>query len=357
MNDDIAPSSGRPTSVFLKGFRKTTWQERRRLLYVQAWIGTISAYLVLAFAYLWPQDYRDDTPYLVVLGWTAFILRTFIYHLGLLFLVIPLVALWRRRWRLLVVALPALLIAVGPSWWLYRPRPEPSSGGKTITVMSVNLLMANHRTGPIIEEIKAARPDVLFLQEYTDHWHDAIDAAVGEAFPYKTYVTRKDSFGTAVYSRKPFKGRVERHLDLGSGSVPQVRAVIDFDGRNVALYNIHFLPPRTLGYIIETRAQFADLLDILSKEKLPVIIAGDFNFTERSPQAAALRKTGVLDAQDVGGWGRGATWPVSGFFRWVPSIRLDHVYLAGGLTCADCRTGVGQGSDHRPVVAEVGFGS
>lgn len=356
MSNDIAPPPGGAKAVFLKGFRRIGWPERKRLIYIQAWIVTISAYFVVAFAYFWPQDYRNETPYLVVLGWTAFILRTFIYHMGLLFLVIPVVALWRRRWRLLVVALPALLIAVGPSWWQYRPRSEPSIQGDTLTVMSVNLLMANHRTGPIIEEIKAAQPDVLFLQEYTDHWHDAIDAAVGEVFPYKAYVTREDSFGTAVYSRRPFNGHVERYLDLGGSSVPQVRAVIDFDGRDVALYNIHFLPPWGLEYTIETRSQFADLLDMLSKEMLPVIVAGDFNFTERSPQAAALGGIGVLDAQDMGGWGRGSTWPVSGFFRWVPSIRLDHVYLAGGLTCADCRTGVGQGSDHRPVVAEVGFG-
>lgn len=355
MSNDIAPPADSPKPVFLKGFRRLGWPQRRRLLYVQAWIATACAYIILAFAYYWPQDYREDTPYLVVLGWTAFILRTFVYHLGLLFLIIPGVSLWRRRWRLLVISLPALLIAVGPSWWQYRPRSEPSIGGNTMTVMSVNLLMANQRTGPIIEEIKAARPDVLFLQEYTDHWHDAIDAAIGEAFPYKAYVTREDSFGTAVYSRKPFKGRVERYLDLGSGSVPQVRAVIDFDGRDVVLYNIHFLPPKGLDYIIETRAQFADLLDVLSKEELPVILAGDFNFTERSSQAAALGEIGIIDAQDAGGWGRGSTWPVSGLFRWVPGIRLDHVYLAGGLTCAGCRTGVGQGSDHRPVVARVGF--
>jgi len=356
MSSDTAPHPDGTKPAFLMGIRKVNWQERRRLLYFQAWIATLCAYLILAFAYFWPQDYREESPSLVVFGWTAFILRTFIYHLGLMFLVIPLVALWRRRWRLLLVALPALLIAVGPSWWQYRPRSAPSISGKTMKAMSVNLLMINHRTGPIIEEIKSAQPDVLFLQEYTDHWHEAMDAAIGEDFPHRVYITREDSFGTAVYSRKPFKGHVERHLKLGSGGEPQVRVVIDFNGRDVALYNIHLLPPWGLEYTIETRTEFADLLNVLSREKLPVIIAGDFNFTERSPQAAALREIGVLDAQDIGGWGRGSTWPVSGFFRWIPSIRLDHLYLTGGLTCTDCKTGIGQGSDHRPVIAKVGFG-
>lgn len=356
MSDDIASPPARGKPQFREGFAKISWNERKRRLYVLAWIATILAYLGLAFAYAWPQDYRDDTPILVMIGWAAFMVRTFIYHLGLLFLVIPIVSLWRRRWRLFVAAMPVLLIAVGPTWWQFRPRPKPTVPGGTMTVMTVNLLMANRRTGPIIDEIKAAQPDVLFLQEYTDHWREAIDAAVGQVYPHKVQVTREDSFGVAVYSRRPFKGRVEKHLDLGQCSVPQVRAVIDFDGRDVALYNLHLLPPKRLAITIETRAQFADLLELLSIETLPAIIAGDFNFTERSPQAAALSKTGVLDAQDAGGWGRGATWPVDGLLRRLPGVRIDHVYLTGGLTCVDCRAGVGQGSDHRPVVAEIGFG-
>lgn len=95
---------------------------------------------------------------------------------------------------------------------------------------------------------------------------------------------------------------------------------------------------------------------MLAAEALPVIVGGDFNFTENSTNALVLRRQGLADAHSVGGWGRGATWPVNSFFRWIPSVRLDHIYLGGGLTCAECRTGTGEGSDHRPVIAGIGFG-
>ena len=67
-------------------------------------------------------------------------------------------------------------------------------------------------------------------------------------------------------------------------------------GRDVALYNLHLLPPRRLDYTAEGRLQFADLLDRLTAERLPVIVAGDFNLTETTPQHADLRRVGLADA-------------------------------------------------------------
>lgn len=222
--------------------------------------------------------------------------------------------------------------------------------------MSVNLLMVNQQTGPIIAEIIEAQPDILLLQEYTDHWHAALQIAIGADYPYLCYQTRDDSFGAAIYSRRPFVGQPALHLPLGDGELPQMRAVIRLTNRDVAVYNIHLLPTYWGDYTIAGRVQFADLLDLLADERLPIIMGGDFNFTETSPHAAALSRLGLSDAHALGGWGRGTTWPVHSMFRWIPSLRLDHIYLSGGLTCAECRTGVGQGSDHRPVLAKVGFG-
>jgi endonuclease/exonuclease/phosphatase (EEP) superfamily protein YafD len=157
----------------------------------------------------------------------------------------------------------------------------------------------------------------------------------------------------AIYSKLPFAGQVENRLPLGRAFVEQTRAVVRVGGRDVAVYNIHLLPPRTLLYTLEGRLQFADLLETLSAEQLPYVVAGDFNLTNDTPQHAALRGIGARDAHDEAGRGRGATWPVSSFFRYLPGIRLDHVYVGPGLRAVRCETGTGRGSDHRPVVAEV----
>lgn len=315
----------------------------------------IAACVALAFAYACPQDYRGRSPAYIWTAWTAFIVRTFSFHAGLVVLLSLLGALWRRWWGLAAVAGVFVAVTVGPAGWSYIPKAKRSISGESVTVMTVNLLMINQQTGPMLDEIKAAQPDILFIQEYTLDWHRALSSGLGDTFPHVRYAAREDSFGTALYSRRPFVGEVDRFLPLGSASTPQFRAVVEIAGRPVALYNIHLLPPWGLEYIAENRREFADLIDWLADEPLPIIMAGDFNFTEASPNAASLKRLGLADAHDLAGFGRGTTWPNMSFFRWIPTIRLDHIYLSGELTASTCRTGHGAGSDHRPVVAEVGF--
>jgi hypothetical protein len=137
--------------------------------------------------------------------------------------------------------------------------------------------------------------------------------------------------------------------------VRQARAVIRIDGRPVAIYCLRLLPPLRSDWATANRVQFADLKEYLEKEKLPAIVAGDFNFTRRTRQGRDLRELGYLDAHQWVGKGRGGTWPANHKATWLPLMQLDHVYLSPGLVCTECRTGQAAGSDHLPVIARVGF--
>jgi endonuclease/exonuclease/phosphatase (EEP) superfamily protein YafD len=145
-------------------------------------------------------------------------------------------------------------------------------------------------------------------------------------------------------------------MSLPGGWEPQVRAVVSIDGREVAVCNVHLLPPRKFDYTVSWRRHFADILDLLEAETLPVILAGDFNFSENSVFASDLRRAGFASAFSTGGWGRGATWPALDYLRWFPRLRLDHVFLRGGLTCTKAQVGQPFGSDHMALVVEIGFG-
>ena len=327
------------------------------MLRVEAWALVFGSYALLALAWLWPQDYRNESPAYVLVAWLAFLVRVLQFHLGLLLLAVAVIAAFVRGRRLFLAAAPLVVFTLGPAWWSYlRPaRPDPvDPASPALRVMSVNLLMINRNTDGIIAEIQSARPDVLLLQEYSDHWHDALQKALAAAYPHRSFETRDDSFGVAVYSRLPFAGGdVYNRVALGREALPQQRAVVRFGGRDVAVYNVHLLPPRRLDYTVENRVQFADLLKTLSEERLPYVVAGDWNLTDDTPQHRDLRRVGARDAQDVAGRGRGATWPVNSFFRYLPGLRLDHVYLGPGLTAVRCATGVGDGSDHRPLIVDV----
>ena len=344
-----------PRSDFFRRFLWPDWQHRKRMLRREAWVVTAAAYPLLAFAYLWPQDWRNEAPAYVLVSWAAFAVRVLQFHLGLLLLLIVAVAAIRRgSRRIALAALPPMLFIMLPAAWQFVPRSIEPSGPPAFRVMTVNLLMVNGDTEGIIGEIVAADPDVLMLQEYTAQWDSAIRAAIGGRYPHASTVMRDDSFGIALFSRTPFAGEVDQRYPLGRAGVEQMRAEIDVGGKRFALYNVHLLPPRTPLYTSEHRLQFADLLDALKREQLPYVVCGDFNFPETTQQHADLKRAGVREAHELARWGRGATWPVNSVFRYiVPGIRIDHVYLSPHLTATRCETGVGRGSDHRPVVVDA----
>ncbi len=321
----------------------------------QAWFVVVASYVAIVFAFVCPQDFRSGNANYIWIALAAFMIRTFLFHLGLFLSLIALVAGLIRRWWLLGAAVPLIMFTVGPALWSYLPHHQPQVAGKTITIMSVNLLHANKTTGPIVDEVVIARPDVLVLQEYTACWHQAFQAALAAEYPYVSYVCRDDSFGQAVYARRPFVGLVDSHLPIGTVGLPQTRAVMLLAGQEVALYNVHLIPPKRHDWTIEQRWEFADLLEQLRREKLPIILCGDFNFTNASAFADELARLGLIDTHRISGRGRGTTWPVLTFFRYIPGLRIDHVFLSRELTSTSSRTGVGRGSDHRPVVAEIGF--
>lgn len=319
------------------------------------WLIVITCYLAVVFAFACPQDFRNSSPTYVWTAWTAFMIRTFLFHLGLLWSAIAVAALAWRRWRPLIAALPLVTFCVGPALWSYLPTSKPAVAGQTVTVMSVNLLGRNQNTGPMVAEVLATSPDVLLSQEYRPHWHRAFQQALGDQYPHTSHVQRTDNFGLTIYSRLPFVEPVDMAVPLGTAGTPQARAVLRIAGRDVALYNVHLMPPKGCARTTEQRQEFADLLDRLRREELPVVLCGDFNFTNASAFADELRRLGLVDVHQISGWGRGSTWPMRGALRRLPGIRLDHIFLSRELTSPHSRTGTGQGSDHRPVIAEIGL--
>ncbi len=75
----------------------------------------------------------------------------------------------------------------------------------------------------------------------------------------------------------------------------------------------------------------------------PQIVMGDFNTPPESVWLHPLREQ-YRDAFDVAGRGYQPTWPLP-----VPSLKLDYVWVAPGVTVEQCHHGWTTASDHRPV--------
>lgn len=353
----VVTAPARPSSR-LRWLLWPNWQHRKGLLRAEAWVVVIGSYVLLAIAYLWPQDWRNDSTAYLIGAWLASIVRALQFHLGLLLLVIALAAAFGRGRRLFLATLPPMLFLLLPVLWQCFPKAPPPAIDPDIPalrVMSANLHMDNPQHAPMIDVIRSADPDVLLLQEYTSAWHRDLRKALEAEYPYTRFDPRDGSFGEAIYSRVPLSTEAPFILTFAGGESPQARAIVRLGGHPLVLYNLHLLPPRTLEYVADGRVEFADLLDHLSREKSPVLIAGDLNLTETSPQHAALLRRGFQDAWPLAAHGRGATWPENSIFHYLPGLRLDQIYLDRRLTCSHIQTVMLPGSDHRGIIAEVGM--
>jgi len=219
--------------------------------------------------------------------------------------------------------------------------------------MTTNLFFQADSIDALLVEIDQADPDVLVMQEYTWRWHEGLLRTIGDRFPHRVLDVRDDAFGAAIYSKFPIIQPAQADFGAGLGKLAAPRAVLDVDGREVAVYGIHLFPPFT-SRVAFMKRQLEALLSALREEKRPVIVAGDFNFTARSRMHARICELGLADAHDAAGHGRGATWPNLGPLSVFPKIRIDHVFTSRGLSAIRCVAGAGQGSDHRPVIVDVG---
>jgi endonuclease/exonuclease/phosphatase (EEP) superfamily protein YafD len=249
----------------------------------------------------------------------------------------------RRDWLARAGLAAAILLAIP---WAGEWTRGPPGTGPELRVATANVL-GHHQPHPdLVEEVSELEADVLVIVEFTPPWKRALAGPLGSRYPHRVEHTRPDAFGLGVYSRFPL--RDPEWLPGLPFDIPLLRAVVEAPGGAVPLYAVHTMPPRTLAYLRSHREIVRKLLAALDQEAGPALVVGDFNFGVNTPQHRALLRRGFRDGYADGARGHGKTWPVLGFTRVLPGMRLDHVY-ARGFTCIEAGLGHGHGTDHRPV--------
>lgn len=326
------------------------------IIWLRLTVGALAG--ALASAWLWPDTAREVNGLRLLLGWAALMVRVFDFHLDGVLLGCSAVLLALRSWRWGGAGLVLSLGWLATGWPSTAATPRGTNGPE-LKVMSVNLLYQNTQWQPTLNQVLSEQPDVILFQEYTPAWQHALHVALEADWPFIAERPLEGAFGIAIFSKEPFAGMPQLDLPIGDERLPQGRAEIDWAGRTVAVYCIHVPPPIALRYVAEQRRGMGDLLVLLARENGPVILSGDFNFTNDTPYAARLHSAGFRDAHELCGAGRGTTWPAAwhrlAFAGWMPGFRIDHIYLRGGLQARESRVLPDTGSDHRALVARLQF--
>lgn len=267
-------------------------------------------------------------------------------------LVFPL-AIWQRRTRLAVVCFGLFLCHAVWVWPDYMPLITAADNASlagdrpVLRIFSGNVHCRNSDPGSILAEIREAEADVVLIQEYSTIWHEALARdGFSQRYPHRVVDIRDDAFGIAIYSKLAF---VEQELWF-SGRIPTAEVVVQHAGRKVRIINWHPLPPRTLDYVADWRQHYDELFRRLAADDEPALLVGDFNATQHAAQMERLGRAGLRSAHESVGRAFAVTWPNR--LGLLPPIRLDHAYYSQHFRCIAIREGTGQGSDHKPLVAD-----
>lgn len=266
-------------------------------------------------------------------------------------LAVALVALGVLRARL-----PAALVAVALAVELVALAPLVGGGpddvdGPTLRVVSVNVNTANRERAAVGAWLADQHADVVVVQETDAAWAAVLDERLDGLERLPTDTLRADNFGIGVWLRDGLSVGEVAVVETAA-DVPAITAVVDLGGRSTLLYALHTLPPLDAPSAAASRRQLDDARDVVATHDGPAMLVGDLNATRWS----ALLRPLLADPRlhdSARGFGVAGTWPTG--LGMTGRIGIDHVLVTPEIGVLDHRRGPDLGSDHLPVVVDVGL--
>jgi endonuclease/exonuclease/phosphatase (EEP) superfamily protein YafD len=240
----------------------------------------------------------------------------------------------------------AHVIVVWPSLRGPSEIPRAAYRAPRLRVFAANVLFDNPRPQGIVDEIGRSDADVVLLEEFTTRWqHILKDASWWDDYPYRLITPHGTTARSAMLSRVPLEDTAIEYTQRS----PLLGATLRVDGRSVRLFDVH--PAAPVFNYPRWHAQSNAITDTVAATRGRVVAAGDFNVTQFNAWMDDLEDVGLRSAHELLGRGTATTWPNGhGLF---PPVRIDHVLVSERVVPLRIREGVGEGSDHKPVIVDL----
>jgi endonuclease/exonuclease/phosphatase (EEP) superfamily protein YafD len=259
-----------------------------------------------------------------------------------------LVGLMVRRPRLAAVAAALAAVNVAILGIPVTPRVTAASGpvSGTLRLLAANVEVGNTDFAAVGRLVAQTQPDLFGVTELTP----VMARHLAEELPaYRTRVleTRGDAYGIGVYSRRPLLSANVAHFP--TDGPPTVVVRVRVAGKPVSVVVTHVRTP----FAGSIHVRHLDALAAAARSQLGkrVVICGDFN---TPPWSGPLRDF-AADARVHDLYGRDAwaaySWPTWGYVLRIP---IDNCFVNNGVAVTGYHDGPNIGSDHRPLVVDIG---
>ena len=247
---------------------------------------------------------------------------------------------------------------------------QPDAAAPQVSVLTWNVYVGNSRYDEVNRALAAKPADVVFLQEADSEKID-VDA-LATTYPYRLVEPDGAPPGMVLLSDYPVlaQGILDGNRDLWD--IPRLMWVrLDLGhGRTVTVVGAHPMSAYTVGEGCalpicyspawrdkQIESMRDDFISPMVDSGDALIVAGDFNITEREAAYADLSR-GLTDAWKAVGMGFGTTWRPSFMMgQQLGLLRIDYLFAGPGVTplsmSVDCTP---RGSDHCPVLGRFELG-
>ncbi|RII27486.1 MAG: hypothetical protein CXR30_15360 [Geobacter sp.] len=284
-----------------------------------------------------------------------------------LVVLVPLTACYGRRLLLLLMITTLLIFGpfMGYNLPLFKIVAPLKQRVPALRVITCNIQSGNFNPEHLFSLINESAPDVVALQECPKKFKLSLPSGwqlerAGELAVLSRYPLRQVKSMTALHPPHTWPRTVLLHcvisapggdIDFCTVHLPSPRY-----GLQSVLSRKTILNPARAGLLKQEtehrRKTSQDVRSVISALNQPVIIAGDFNMPVESNIYSQVwgAYSNAFSSQGVGyGWTEGASQ--RGI---VMSVRIDHILTGSGLTPSRCQVGPDVGSDHLPLIADIG---
>lgn len=254
-----------------------------------------------------------------------------------------------RVWTLLVlvgcILYNCYIFARFTKFWRSNQFKASAQHSENIKVISVNVYQFNTKYNRFVDMIRKEQPDIFLTMESNQDWENAFQELKDE-YPNFQEIALENTYGMHFYTKLKVH-KIDVHYFVAD-DLPSIEAELETeDGYRFIFFGVHPPPPSPTEEDT-SKERDGDLLSVAKrakKQKLPIIITGDFNTVAWSRVSRLFKKaSGLIDAR----YGRGylATFHANYWFFRIP---LDLLYHSTTVFIDDLKILPSIGSDHFPM--------